>query len=363
MKHKHALLAIIAAVLLVPVFSVGGGETQSYSYSLGYRFENRGKESVIILEQDLMVPCFLNTTWQTVYVEEATHPFTVTTADEDGNQALVMEITRELGAGEIIGFNVTYKIESTARPKPDINLEDAEGVENIPVDLILKYTSSSETFMSDNQMIVDLSNSLVMEDDTVLEKTLKLLEYVIGETDYYNFEHPLYPVQTIEGGQGDCDDMSILLISMLRSLRIPAYLQVGLVIHPDIRESKTSWDGHLKNIQEGVGWHGWAMVYIPPWEWVPVDLTMIRSHNVLDNIRNAPEYEPNIIPAINVSDQVYIGETLAVRDRIINSSLYITLTDRVNHSYGNRADSQKWLIVFLGAATLASIALMFYSKN
>jgi hypothetical protein len=150
---------------------------------------------------------------------------------------------------------------------------------------------------------------------------------------------------------------------MCRSLNIPAYLQVGIYVHPAIDDKDTSWDGHLINEADGVGWHGWAMIYIPPWGWVPVDLTLTDSDSGLELIQNAPEYGSNIITVLNVSEQSYIGETLATRERIINSSLYVTVSDEAHIVYSADNPFQNYLLLGLGAALLVTIGLMFRYSN
>ncbi|MBD3205102.1 hypothetical protein GF319_02010 [Candidatus Bathyarchaeota archaeon] len=349
--------------LHVPASLTTAQQKTIYSYSLSYRFENRGNEPINIVEEDLMVPRFMNTSHQTLYIEESTHSYTTTEMDIDGNYAILIDLDRELLPGEIDDFTITYRIESSGLSKPDFNLDEAEESDAIPDEFILDYTSPSETFMVDDEEIRKLSRSIVEGEETVLGKTLALLEYVIEETEYINFEYPLYPNQTLSGGQGDCDDQSILLISMLRSLGIPAYLQVGIVIMPSIKGSETNWEGHLTNNQDGVGWHGWAMVYIPPWGWVPVDLTLGQRDNPINLLKNAPEYSANIVTALNVSEQAYIGETLKTRDRIVDSELYITLTDKANRVSGNGLNNQSWLMLGLGGTTLVAIVLMFYFRD
>ncbi len=361
MKLKGLLLFTLLSSLVLPANLATGKQSFTYLYTLSYSFENQGTRTITIAEEDLMVPRFMNTTHQKVYIEETTHPYIIK-SDIDGNQALLIDLDREIQGGEKDGFSLTYKIESSTTTKPSFKLDEAEGIENIPSELILEYTSPSETFMSEDKEILNLSMSLVNEEDSVLENTLSLIEYIMTEIDYTHFEYPLYPNQTLNTGKGDCDDQSILLISMLRSLGIPAYLQVGIIFHPNIKDSSTSWEGHLTNIQEGVGWHGWTMVYIPPWGWIPVDLTMNKSDDALDILKKAPEYDSNVIPAINVSDQSYITETLVTRKRIMESELYVTLNDKAVQ-INNQDNKQNWLIIALGGTTAIAIALMFYFKD
>jgi transglutaminase-like putative cysteine protease len=88
----------------------------------------------------------------------------------------------------------------------------------------------------------------------------------------------------IRDPRGDCDDLSLLFISMCRSQCIPAYLQADVVFSDSIRIDKTDWNGHYHYVFEGAGWHAWVMVYIPPWGWLPVDLTMLGGMNPVETI-------------------------------------------------------------------------------
>jgi transglutaminase-like putative cysteine protease len=363
LKTNRIIISIIIITLTASSFLDKNHQDIRYSYSLSYKFENRGTNQILIDQEDLIIPTFINNTYQTVSIVEKTHPYTIIIADEDKNQAILIKIERELEVEEKVSFEVEYKIKSSNKPIPDFNHKDAVGEDQIPINLVFEYTSPTETFLSDNQEIKKLSASLTEGKETVLEKTLTVLEYIINETEYHNFEHPLYPNQTIIEERGDCDDQSILLITMLRSLKIPSYLQIGLLIHPNIKESKTMWEGHVTSIKEGVGWHGWAMVYIPPWGWVPVDPTMTQSNNALDVLRNAPQYDTNIIQAFNVSDQPYIGDTLSTKQRIINSSLYISIIDNATQVYNNDYRNRVWITIGLGIALITAIIMMFHFRD
>ncbi len=59
---------------------------------------------------------------------------------------------------------------------------------------------------------------------------------------------PSKALSTLNSREGDCDDQSILFISMLRSLGIPAWLEIGLLYD----QPKDMWFGHA-----------WTNIYIP----------------------------------------------------------------------------------------------------
>ncbi|MBT7912688.1 hypothetical protein HN588_02130 [Candidatus Bathyarchaeota archaeon] len=101
------------------------------------------------------------------------------------------------------------------------------------------------------------------------------------------------------------------------------------------------------------------MIYIPPWGWVPVDLTLIDEDTGLDYIINSPEYDPNIIEALNVSEQAYIGDTLITRERIIASDLHVTIIDEAGEVYRNGLEAETYLILVIGSALAVAIFMMF----
>jgi hypothetical protein len=256
-----------------------------------------------------------------------------------------------------------YKIMSKDLQTPSFSLTSAESRNSIPKALIDEYCFSTETFLSDDPIFYDLATSLTTDDETVLETVSSLVEYIVDETVYCNYETPQYPTDTLKNQQGDCDDQAILLITMCRSLDIPAYLQVGLYVHSSINDQDSSWEDHLINEADGVGWHGWAMIYIPPWGWVPVDLTLTGTDSGLDLIQSAPEYSSNIIPVLNVSKQPYIGGTLETMERFINSDVYVMVKDKAVVIYSADNPLQNYLLLGLGGALLLAIGLMYKYGN
>jgi len=334
-----------------------------YEYTLSYVLKNRGSGPMELLEEDVAVPIFMNTSWQTIRVKEASVPYTVKDMDVDGGRGAVMGVSRTLNLGESISFTVIFAIESTGRTVPSFDLSEAGPASDIPRSIVDAYSVATETFQSDDPVIASRARDVVGDADTVLKSLDLLIEYVTGETTYYNFEVPRYPNTTLSEGLGDCDDQSILLVSMLRSLGVPAYLQVGIYIHPSIDDDQTSWQGHLTNTCRGVGGHGWAMVYVPPWGWVPVDLTLTTSKDGLELLTKAPEYSGSVIAAYDVSRQPYIGDAHETRARIIGSDVYVTVTDEAAEVYGGGLGGEAFLVAGLGIAVAAALVLMFVSAR
>ena len=362
MKRRHAVL--VALIVLFSVYPIAHADSPvRYRYTLTYSFENRGTESVELYQEDVAIPFFMDSEWQTVEIEESDTPLGDTLTDEDGNSWAVMGIPLTLGPGEEVSFTVTYGIESSDKPRLEISISGAGGFDAIPSGLVDTYTDSTETFMSDDPQVSQLAHEMADGDSTVLGAVVNMIDWLGANTEYCNFEVPRYPNDTAADGLGDCDDQSILLISMCRSLGIPAYLQVGIVIHPGIVDSDTSWDGHLIDSRDGVGWHAWAMIYVPPWGWLPVDLTLVQEDGGLDVIAGAPEYESHIIPCFDVNRQAYIGDSLDTRRRIIESDLYVEINDEAERIESSVLGGELYLVIGLGIAVTAAIVLMFVSER
>lgn len=362
MKHRHATLVVL--VILFSVFPVGyAAAPVRYRYTLSYRFENRGAESVELHREDVAVPLFMDTERHTVEITESDTPLGETLSDEDGNRWTVVDVPLTLGPREEASFTVTYVIESSPKLWPEISVPDADGFDAIPLELVDNYTDSTETFMSDDPHVSQLAHDVAGRSPTVLDAVVNMIDWLAANTEYCNFEVPQYPNQTAVDGLGDCDDQSILLISMCRSLGIPAYLQVGIVIHPSIVDSETSWEGHLNDTRDGVGWHAWAMIYVPPWGWLPVDLTLVQEDGGLDVLAGAPEYESNIIPCFDVNRQSYIEESLATRERFIGSTVYVEVADEAERMESGLPRGELYIVAGLGLAVTAAIILMFVSER
>jgi transglutaminase-like putative cysteine protease len=67
-------------------------------------------------------------------------------------------------------------------------------------------------------------------------------------------------VYALEAGQADCGQQTLLLLALLRLNGIPARWQSGMIFS----------EGDYSNI------HDWGQVYLPPYGWVPLDLTTGR---------------------------------------------------------------------------------------
>lgn len=362
MKIKAAALLLL--LLATSAFtSTLGAQTSRYAFNSTYTFENRGDEPLSLTENDATISLFINNRWQRVSIEDPSHGKVREDEDEDGNSVAVMDFPDEIGPGEALVFSVSYVIDSARKERPSVELPDAGFLSDIPSNLIEIYGGETDTFRL-NEEIEALANTLASEETTVLGVVSEMIEWLDANITYDNNEVPRYPEETLEGRRGDCDDQSILLISMLRSIGIPAFLQVGVVFDGRIEGDKTAWDGHLTFKNQGIGWHGWAIIYIPPWGWLPVDLTLSSISDPLSLIQNAPEYEANVVAAYNVSSQSYVGGSRDMRERIRSSDMYIVVEEIATEGVSTGPTPVSPVYIGLGiVAGCSFIAYIIYERR
>lgn len=353
-------LTIVTIFLIQSITPVAVGEDYSrYRYTTSYRFENRGGDSFNLSEDMVKIPLFWNSESQKVDITNSSGPITNRGKDLDGNPLGIVEMPMVIEPDGNVSFYVTYEIESREVPRVTVSLDESESLEDIPESLIDDYCISTETFMSNYDEIEEMASLLAGSEESTLLCVLNLLNWFINNATYANYEVPKYPNETLKSGTGDCDDQAILLISMLRSLGIPSFLQVGVVFHDSIQTNKKSWNGHLEITQKGIGWHGWAMVFIPPWGWLPIDLTLNQKDDAIKLINDAPEFRDYIIPVLNISKQAYIGDTMETREAMINSDLYVVVVDEGVQITGNGNFIPDVKMIILAILLVISISSLF----
>ena len=308
--------------------AVHGEQRTRYIYTSTFIFENRGSSPYNLTEADATITLFMNDTWQTVKILNSTAPITRSYYDEDGNLLAILNFSSKIPPNSKLEFSVSYDMQVSSRSKPALDIAKAGVLADVPDELANKWTNKTVTFTTGDRAIKELAEGLTKNQTTVLGKVLNLLGWFEDHVSANSAETPRYPNETLSGGKGDCDDQAMLLITMLRTLGIPAYLQVGVVFSELIQDETTLWWGHLKSQQSGIGWHGWAMVYVPPWGWLPIDMTLIEAKDPISRIVESPEYGDFIVACMNISEQDYVGETRRARDELVESELYVTSVDK-----------------------------------
>ncbi len=107
--------------------------------------------------------------------------------------------------------------------------------------------------------IKNIAETLTEDEDTVYGKVESIYKWILEKFNYTNseqrirddnvyFSMPKWATGCLSDWYGDCDDQSLLMASLCRSVGIPAWLEIGFL---------------YDQVQDEWGGHGWFNVYIP----------------------------------------------------------------------------------------------------
>lgn len=331
-------VSIVTIVLVVLLCTTGyqsffsrGIETQDLEFviqmSVTYSNPPSGTKTWNLTEEDRTVSLFLSNTWQEVQVINHSHPFETEKVDEDENPIAVLKFPEpRLKPSENISYTVSYHALSKPRTLPDITEEESGTLSEVPNDLD-KYSGAEGPWLVDDSELRDLASDITKNEIKVLTIVKMLITWIRDNISYETHETPLYANETFGELKGDCDDQGVLFITLCRILGIPSYLQVGCIYLPEVRlEREKYWDDHLTAVQKHIGWHGWAMVYVPPWGWLPVDFTYVKGGlaDPLNAIRQSAVVAfQTVIQYMNIIESDYVARAREVRNFLQQNDFYV----------------------------------------
>ncbi len=345
-------------------------EEVTFIINMNVTYCNKGIENWTFTEEDRTISLFMNNTWQTIQLLEYSYTRENTTFDEDGNPIAVLQFPEsQLYLGENISYRVTYHALSKPRLLPNIGKENSGTLDNIPKELKESYCGEGGTWLVNDPELQDLAQNIVGNETRVLTLVKNFVEWIRQNVDYpaQKQEGPLYPNETYARLEGDCDDQAILLITLCRIYEIPAYLQIGCIYDPSSFDNSTYWNDHLRSISKQIGWHGWAMVYVPPWGWLPVDLTYVLGGfaDPLDAIKKAAVTSRNVLQYMNVNQTDYVASSRSYRDFLEDNHFYVYTEDEMlKASPTNHEDfTLEWLfslILFITIIVVVTVTVEIF---
>lgn len=152
-------------------------------------------------------------------------------------------------AGATSTVSVRYHLKMTTFVW-DIKTEDVGTTGDVPASYASRYLDEEWKINPNSPAVRALADQITNGSRPYLQQIDDLYTWLLSNYQYKttaNFE-PQSPEETQARLGGDCDDFSVLFISMARYLGIPAWLELGLLYD----EFRDQW-----------GAHGWATVYIP----------------------------------------------------------------------------------------------------
>ncbi len=145
---------------------------------------------------------------------------------------------------------------------------------DVESDLYKKYTSTEYPQIILTDSMRNLAWKIVGNATNPCERAALVYDWVdayfpwAGAREYSTI--PNLAQYVLDNGHGDCGQVSLLYITLLRSLGIPARWESGWMLHPG-----------------KVGMHDWAEVYYEGIGWVPVDMSFGKIIPSMDeNLRN-----------------------------------------------------------------------------
>jgi hypothetical protein len=350
---------------------VVNGQTADVNYFLKstVRYSNPSQNGVWNFtergEYDRTISLFMNDTWQMVELVNSTLPLETIKNDEDGNPIAVLSFPKStLQPSENLSFTIWYHIVSKPRTISNITETASLSLADIPQNLVDEYTLGEGSWQTNNQQLVSLALSLRGSETNVLTIVKNFIEWMKDPQNMKypedRHENPYYPNQTYALKEGDCDDQTILLVTLCRIVGIPSYLQIGCIYMPRHFDDATIWNGCVSFVERRVGWHGWAFVYIPPWSWLPVDLTYVQERfgDPLNAIKHGAVTLQNTTHYMNVIHTDYVGASLETREFLVSNGFQVYTEDEMLQDVKQDSGGKPSTAVNAGIAPWIPIAII-----
>jgi len=310
-----ALLSLIAGSLLLMLYRPRTERTATYVIIHELTVENRGGEPYD--PENLSLEMALNTTTQRSRVVNCTPDWNLQ-LDAEGNPYVSFAET-EIQPGHTLKVMLAMEVVATV-PRSQRDGEP-EAISMIPEELVDKYCREGGPFLVNDPELQSLAHGIQegVGSDNVLRIVSALVDWIDGNVRYQSHMPPLYPNEVLRKRSGDCDEKANLLISLCRILGIPAYLQAGLVVEGNMTIYELN--GHYRS--EGLVGHAWAIVYVPPWGWTPVDLTYYKaSGDPTSHINTSAWSLGLVIQTANIANTDYIADTRKWVDGLYGLDIY-----------------------------------------
>ncbi|MFX0078480.1 MAG: transglutaminase family protein [Candidatus Hermodarchaeota archaeon] len=297
--RKNRLWQIAVFLLLIFLLALPPHRVNSFQYFHYWRvtfsgsIEVHGNESLPISSFWNYVG---NRSWQTceqlsfnmVHNSQTIVP-TEIGEDIDGNPSLGLEIGPLLEPNDTLQWEEEWLFTvSDRRPSlPQISIEQSGSIEDVEpligTEDYLRYTAGTTLWKTWNQSLLDLAQDIreglpEESQNNILALVYAAIAWIQANiTRSTGVTEPQYPEETVVSQMGDCDDQSNLLITLMRIHNIPCYLLTGHWFQNAARTLGYLWGSVEEDAYLYVDWqnsngHGWAMIYVPPWGWLPFDL-------------------------------------------------------------------------------------------
>ena len=191
------------------------------------------------------------------------HPYTVSTGHSVHN-TIFMQQAVEKGKNSHFEYSFSYDC-SALYFSPDFILSHLKQYDKSS-ELYKKYTAVELPHII---KMDGLAHEIVGDETNPFRQSELVFNYIVkhypwaGAREYSTI--PCIPQYVVDVRHGDCGQVALLYISLMRSLGVPARWESGWMLHPG-----------EKNL------HDWAEVYFEGVGWVPIDVSFGRYTNAAD---------------------------------------------------------------------------------
>ncbi|HIJ00132.1 MAG TPA: transglutaminase domain-containing protein [Candidatus Methanomethylophilaceae archaeon] len=160
-----------------------------------------------------------------------------------------------LEEGESVSVSFVYNVTAFMKWWPNAQ-EDSGNVSDMPPwtgvymgNMLWELNETEVGYVPEDSVIEDLAQSIVGDEQNVYEILRSVFHWMHDNISYSTDSSSLKTVdQTLQDLEGDCDDQSLLFISLARAAGVPAWMQMGTLYD----QQNNRWEHHA-----------WVQTYIP----------------------------------------------------------------------------------------------------
>ena len=191
---------------------------------------------------------------------EGNHPATMSTGSK--HHTVYMEAVAEAGKPTHFEFTFTYEVGERHIAQQDLRAM----VEpyNVESELYKTYTASEAPHMIITDEMRQLAQNIVGDEENPVMQAYMVYQWIsrtfpwAGAREYSTLAN--IPQYVLDNKHGDCGQVTLLYITLVRALGIPARWESGWMLHPG-----------------EVNWHDWGETFFQGVGWVPTDQSFGRS--------------------------------------------------------------------------------------
>jgi transglutaminase-like putative cysteine protease len=136
--------------------------------------------------------------------------------------------------------------------------EKVAGLNKIPQDIKSKYLVDDNKYRIHDPVIQDAVKQAVGNEKNPYWIARNIFKYVIDHIEYERIRGWDVAPAVLKRGTGSCSEYAFIFIAMCRAVGIPARYAGSVVMRGD--------DASVDYV-----FHRWAEIYLPNYEWIPVD--------------------------------------------------------------------------------------------